>query len=125
MGRLGAGEALTLFFGLGLPLAHLTVGAVLVLLGRRAMRAGRRFGAGAFFAATSALLAMLLGLLGTAIELARVFGSVADAEVAARANRLAEGIAGAMIGVTLGVVVSLALYAVSGVLLVLARRAPP
>jgi hypothetical protein len=125
MGRIGAGEALTLLFGLGLPLVHLTIGVALVVVGRRAMRSSRRFGAGAFYAAVGALLAMLLALLATALELAQVFGSVAGAAAASRASVLAEGIAGAMRWITLGVVGSLALYAVSGVLLVLARRRLP
>jgi tetrahydromethanopterin S-methyltransferase subunit D len=124
MGRIGAGEAATLVFALALPLLHFGGGISLVSWGRRAMRARRRFGAPAFYAAATGLGLMLTALLATAVQLIGVFGDVAHAPVAERSVLLARGISESMNLTALGVVISVALYALSFVLLLLSRRSP-
>lgn len=124
MGRIGAGEAVTLLFGLAGPLIHLAIGVALVVWGRRATEAGRRFGRPGLYAAVSALavvvLAVVLSVLGAFGALGAAAAGGADAGT--RATTLAQGIAEAMNAVALGVVVSLGLYLVSFVLLLLSRR---
>jgi tetrahydromethanopterin S-methyltransferase subunit D len=124
VGRIGAGEAATIVFALALPLLHFGGGISLVLWGRRAMRARRRFGAPGFYAAATGLGVMLTALLATVVELIGVFGAVAHARAAERSVLLAQGISESMNFTALGVVISVALYAVSLVLLVLSRRSP-
>ena len=123
MGRIGAGEATTLLLACAGPLFHLGIGAWLLVAGRRAKNERRPLGPAAFYVAAAAIAVVLVALAITAIELVSVFGTVAHAPAVERSAILALGISESMNLFAFGVVISLALYAVSTVLLGMSRRA--